>query len=214
MYVPEHFAMTDEQATQLLSTALVGDLITDGPDGLDATFLPFVYDPEGGRILMHLTRINPQCRHEGPAMLIVHGHNHVVSADWQPAGSVGTLNYETIQVHGRLVAHDDVEFLRDVVARTSERTEQTWRIDQVEPAAIDRMLRACVGVELVIERVVGKAKLSQNKRPDHLQGIIDGLMESGHDGEARLLQERSMPHSLAREELITGLREAKGRTQG
>lgn len=206
MYVPEHFAMSDAEARAMLSQALVGDLVTDGSDGLDVTFVPFVFDEPHMRILTHLTRINPQCRDEGEAMLVVHGHHHVVSATWLPEGSVGTLNYETIVVHGRLVSHDDESFLRDVVARTAERTEQSWHLDQVDEQAISTMLRAAVGVEILIDRIVGKAKLSQNKSPEVLQGIIDGLRQSGHGEDAALLLEKSMPHALAREELLRGLR--------
>ena len=47
MYVPAHFAATDEDVRELLSQGSAADLVTAGPGGLVATMLPFVYDACG-----------------------------------------------------------------------------------------------------------------------------------------------------------------------
>lgn len=58
MYVPAHFAPTDEDVRQLLARPGAADLVTAGPEGLDATLLPFVHDPDRGALLGHLARNN------------------------------------------------------------------------------------------------------------------------------------------------------------
>jgi transcriptional regulator len=47
------------------------------------------------------------------------------------------------------------------------------------PAYIDGMLKAIVGLQIAIERIEGKAKLSQNREPRDRLGAADTLTESG-----------------------------------
>ncbi|MBA3310739.1 MAG: FMN-binding negative transcriptional regulator, partial [Nocardioidaceae bacterium] len=59
MYVPAHFAADDESVRDLLTNHGAADLVTATPEGLLATFLPFVYEPETGEhgaLLGHLAR--------------------------------------------------------------------------------------------------------------------------------------------------------------
>ena len=48
------------------------------------------------------------------------------------------------------------------------------------PDYIVRMLAAIVGIEIEIERLIGKFKLSQNKTPQDVAGAVDALAHSGH----------------------------------
>ena len=48
MYVPAHFAMTEDQVRELLRTCEMGELVTNGEDGLHATPLPWLYDEQAG----------------------------------------------------------------------------------------------------------------------------------------------------------------------
>ena len=41
MYVPTHFAPDDDAVHELLTQHGAADLVTAGPDGLEATMLPF-----------------------------------------------------------------------------------------------------------------------------------------------------------------------------
>jgi transcriptional regulator len=51
---------------------------------------------------------------------------------------------------------------------------------------VHKQLRAIVGVEMVIERVEGKAKLSQNRSDEDRTGVIDGLRREGGGREGQL----------------------------
>jgi transcriptional regulator len=48
MYTPAHFAVDDETAAAFLASIEVADLVTTTDDGLVATFLPLIFDPERG----------------------------------------------------------------------------------------------------------------------------------------------------------------------
>lgn len=206
MYVKRSFAMTDAEAAELLARVETADLVSNSANGLVATLMPFVWDPargEQGALLTHMMRVNTQWRDTvGDVLVIANGLDHYVSAEWLPAGAqVPTWNYETVHVTGELVVHDDIAWCRDVVARTVERHEGTWRVDPDDPG-IDRMLRGVVGVEVLVKRIEAKAKLSQNKHPDVIEGIIAGLEAKGLHADAEALRRQSLPVARERQALV------------
>ena len=197
MYVPAHFAATDAEVQALLSSMTAIDLISTGPDGLVATFLPMLYDGPSaarphGSLVGHVARNNPhwQCAGAG-TLAIVRGPDAYVSPSWYPSKAehgrvVPTWNYLTAQVHGRLVVHDDVDWLRSLVTRLTERHEASmprpWSVDDAPSPFIDGQLRAIVGIELVIDRIEAKSKLSQNRSEADRAGVVDGLGASSPVG--------------------------------
>lgn len=212
MYVPAHFAMTTEQVADVLASAPAGDLVTAGPDGPAATYVPMLHDPEAGEhgaLIGHLSRVNDRWRHPGPALFIVHGPDDYVEADWlstPAAASVPTWNYVTVHVHGDLVVHDDPEWKLAAVRRLGA-AHGDASVDAMAADAVARMLRAVVGVELRITRLAGKAKMSQNKTPQVVGQVIDGLRETGGEETADWMAQHSLPRAEAKAELLAGLRQ-------
>ncbi len=216
MYVPAHFAMTPEQVSQVLVAAPAGDLVTSGPGGLAATYVPLVHEPSPdgpGRLIGHLSRVNDQWRHPGPALFVLHGPDDYVQADWlatPAAGSVPTWNYVTVHVHGELVAHDDPEWTLAAARRLSA-AHGDDSVDRLSEQAVDRLLRAVVGVEVRITRLVGKAKMSQNKAPEVVGRVIDGLRAAGGHDTADWMAEHALPRAQAKADLLAGIREGRRR---
>ncbi len=224
MYVPEHFAMAPEQVRELLDHLPAADLVTAHDHGLVATFLPFVHDPdvgEHGALLTHVARNNRQCSDPviGEAMVLVHGADHYVSPRWMPSFAehgqvVPTWNYLTVHVHGELIAHDDAAWTEDVVRRLTERHERPggsggaggYRVDDVPPDHLRRMLRAIVGLELRITRIDAKAKMSQNKQPADVEGVVAGLRAEGAgptaEQTATWMAAHSLPAALRRADVL------------
>jgi transcriptional regulator len=196
MYVPNHFAMSLDQVHDLLSGVAAADLVTAHEAGLVATFLPFLFDPgigEHGAMLAHVARNNSQASDPaiGDAMVIVHGADHYVSPRWLPSLAHGgqvvpTWNYLTVHAYGELIVHDDAAWTEDAIRRLTGRHETQYSVDQVPRGYIDRMLRAVVGIEVRLTRVVAKAKMSQNKAPEDVRGIVDGLRFDAGDDAALL----------------------------
>ena len=195
MYIPAHFAVDDGTVRALLDNHGAADLITSTPQGLVATLLPFIYDPDAGEhgaLLGHVARNNDQWRlhSQGEAMVIVRGPDAYISPAWYATKAehgrvVPTWNYVTAHVYGELVIHDDVEWLDVLVRRLTERHEarasSTWSVDDAPPKFIAGQLRAIVGVELRITRIEAKAKLSQNRSPEDIAGVVEGLQARGDD---------------------------------
>lgn len=193
MYVPAHFAMRDSEVRELLTQHGGADLITATASGLTATLLPFVYDPtvgELGALLGHLARNNDQWRQEviGEALVIVRGPDAYVSPSWYASKAehgrvVPTWNYVTAHIYGRLIVHDDPDWVDALVRRLTDRHEadspRPWAVDDAPASFVTGQLRAIVGVELLISRVEAKAKLSQNRPAADIDGVIAGLRGRG-----------------------------------
>ena len=194
MYVPAHFKPDDDEVRDLLRNPGAADLITATADGLLATMLPFVYDeprsrPElgdWGALLGHVARNNGQWRApaNGQALVIVRGPDAYVSPRWyatkrEHGRVVPTWNYITAHVYGTLVIHDDPAWVEANVRRLSEHHERIreapWSVDDAPVAYIAGQLKAIVGLEVIIDRVEGKLKLSQNRSAEDVKGVIEGL---------------------------------------
>lgn len=193
MYVPAHFAADDAAVTDLLANHGAADLVTVTPDGIVATLLPFVHDPDAGEhgaLLGHLARNNDQWKRpvHGEALVIVRGPDAYVTPSWYASKAehgrvVPTWNYVTAHVYGNLVVHDDPEWVEGLVRRLTERHEayraRPWSVDDAPERFLAGQLRAIVGVELRITRVEAKLKLSQNRPAADIDGVIEGLAERG-----------------------------------
>jgi len=195
MYVPAHFALPEDQARELLSRCGAADLVTVHEHGPVATYLPFLFDPDAGErgaLLTHVARNNSQAREPvtGPALVIVRGPDHYVAPEWSPSYRedgqvVPTWNYLTVHAYGTLAVHDDPDWVRDVVTRTTAQHERHYSVDAVPADFVARQLRAIVGIEIRLTRIEAKAKMSQNKSPADVLGIIAGLRAEagrGHGG--------------------------------
>lgn len=217
MYIPAHFAMTTEQVRTVLTAGSAGDLVTTGPTGLAATYLPMLFDPdagEAGALIGHVSRVNDQWRTPGVGLFILHGPDDYVDAEWlntPAATSVPTWNYVTVHVYGELVVHDDPEWMLAAVTKLSA-AHGDAAVDGMPAAEVATMLRAIVGVELRISRVDGKAKMSQNKSPQVVAQVIDGLRGTGGGPTADWMAMHSLPRAEAKADLLAGLRDTHRQT--
>lgn len=198
MYLPPHFA---EQHTETLHHLIIenplGALVVSGPDGLDANHIPFELDSQTGAhgtLRAHVARANPvwqQVQNGAPVLVIFQAEEGYISPNWYPSKhethrQAPTWNYRVVHVHGNIQIRDDEKYVRGVIGRlTREHERRTgdakpWKMADSEPAYIDGLVRAIVGIEIAITRITGKFKLSQNKDARDQQGAIDALRTHGN----------------------------------
>jgi transcriptional regulator len=172
----------------------LGMLVTPSPDGMDANHIPFEFDPTVGAhglLSAHVARANPvwqQCAGGADVLIVFRGNEHYISPNWYPSKhethrQVPTWNYEVVHAHGRLTVRDDDRFVRGVVARLTRTHEaqepKPWKMGDSSPDYIDGMVRAIVGIEVLVTRLEGKSKLSQNREPRDVRGAVDSLRARG-----------------------------------
>jgi len=205
MYVPRFNAITDEtEIRALVATIGAGDLITTGADGFPlATRLPLLWEDD--RVRLHMAIANPHWRAIAagqPGLLVVTGPEAYVSPGFYPTKAehgrvVPTWNYSAVHLTGRLTVHTDAGWLREQVGRLTDAMESSrdepWRVEDAPASYIDQTLKAIVGVELVVERVEGKAKLSQNRSDEDRAGVIGGLRATGTARDAAVANAMERP---------------------
>jgi transcriptional regulator len=157
-----------------------------GDHGLDADPVPLLLDASGERLQGHVARANPlsQLAAGTPVLAIFGGAQAYVSPNWYPSKAehhrvVPTWNYATVHVHGTFELHDDPAWVHELVTRLTARQEaaqpRPWAVSDAPPEYIQQMLRAIVGIEVRISRVVGKFKASQNRSAADREGVVAGL---------------------------------------
>jgi transcriptional regulator len=197
MYLPAHFEENRAEALHALIAAHpFGALVTHGPDGLDANHVPFEFDAaagEHGTLRAHVARANPvwrDVRTGADVLVIFQGEHGYISPTFYPTKQethrqVPTWNYLVVHAHGRITVRDDEAYVRGVVARLTRKMEAgeraPWKMGDAPRDFIDQMLSAIVGIEIEVTRLVGKAKLSQNKSDADRIGAVMGLRERGGD---------------------------------
>ena len=192
LYVPRFNVMDPDDVRPFVEAVATAQLVTVGDDGVpDATFLPVLW--EGDRLVGHLARANRHWRRMvdgSPALAIVTGPDTYVSPSWYASKAehgkvVPTWNYSVVHLRGAVVVHDDPEWVRSLVTRLTDRHEadraERWRVTDAPSGYVDRNLRPIVGVEILVESVEAKAKLSQNRSDEDRAGVAAGLAADGID---------------------------------
>lgn len=202
MYLPAHFEETDlgvlhtlVEAHPLATWVLNGSgddaapLVNHVPFLLDRTRGPF------GTLIGHVARANPVWQHGGRSVLVFQGPQAYISpgfyASKQEHGKVvPTWNYAVVHAHGRFRAIEQADELLALVSRLTDHHERDrpapWQVNDAPAAYVDQMLRAIVGIELPIERLVGKWKVSQNRPAADRAGVAAGLADRGRRDDAAM----------------------------
>lgn len=186
MYLPKSFELTDPNTiAEIIAANSFGTLISHGETGLQASHLPFEFDPQRSILRCHMARANPQWRdfQEQEVLAIFQGPHGYISPRWyQTELAVPTWNYVAIHVYGQpRIIEDDAEveaLLENLVAQHEAQFDAPWKLEA--PADWQQNLRrAIVGFEMTITRIEAKAKMSQNRPAEDREGVIRGLQEQG-----------------------------------
>lgn len=179
MYTPNHFKEARLPVLQALIEAHpLGAVVTHSAAGLDADHLPFDYSAptDGapfGTLRAHVARANPLWQLAGSDVMVLfqgpHGYISPSLYQEKPVSGkvVPTWNYAVVHGHGVLRAVDDPVWLLALLERLTGHHEapraQPWAVADAPADYLDKMLRAIVGIEIVLTGLDGKWKISQNR---------------------------------------------------
>ncbi len=194
MYLPSHFEETRAVILrQLIRNHPLGTLVTFGADGLNANHVPFEFDPDPaplGTLRAHVARANPVWREfskEVEPLVIFQGPQSYITPSWyqtkkETGKVVPTFNYIVVHAYGSMRIIEDAGWLRKFVGGLTDRFEsaraQPWGIGDAPEDFIGMQLRAIVGIEIAVTRLIGKWKASQNRPAVDQKGVVAGLRES------------------------------------
>lgn len=196
MYIPPHFRESDLGVLHdLMHAHPIGTLIIHGTDGLTADHIPFLIERDAGELGTlrgHVARANPVWKEAlGPgcaALIVFEGPSTYISPNAYPSKReshrvVPTYNYLTVHAHGVIDVRDDAEWVRSLVSCLTWRFEkdraQPWRATDAPADFLAERLQEIVGIEITIQRLEGKSKMSQNRSEADREGVVKSLLEQG-----------------------------------
>lgn len=206
MYQPPPFRETRPEALRAMIAAFpFATVVVNGPDGPEANHIPLIFHPDEGAdgiLRGHVARANPladAARDGVAALAIFQGPHHYVSPSWYPSKAehgrvVPTWNYAVVHARGSLAAVEDpyllLAHLKALTAHHESGRAAPWAVDDAPADFIEKQLKGIVGLELRVESVVGKWKMSQNRDAADRIGVLDGL--AGERTEAAAAVRREM----------------------
>jgi transcriptional regulator len=200
MYRPAHFKEDNTDVLDAFVTAHpLGALVAATGAGLVGNHMPMMLTrtAAGPRLHGHIARANDLWRTvpSGAHVLVMFGGaDHYITPSWYPTKQatgqvVPTWNYSVVHAHGAIrffEDRDELHALVDVLTNRHEsQRDQPWTVSDAPAPYIEGMLRAIVGFEIVVDRLEGKFKASQNRDAADRAGVGSGLAADGVSDAAR-----------------------------
>jgi len=195
MHVPSHFAENDPEVLRALVRAHpLGTWVTQDGDALFANHIPFLLDADRGphgTLVGHVARANPVWRTFSTrvrSLVVFQGADAYVTPSFYPSKRahgkvVPTWNYAVVHAQGMPRAIEDRDWLLRLLERlvtTHEATEaRPWKIADAPADYVDGLLRVIVGIEIPVDTLTGKWKVSQNRPEADRRGVAEGLAARG-----------------------------------
>lgn len=107
---------------------------------------------------------------------------------------VPTWNYVAVHVRGHARLFENAELIQHLHSLTNQNEhaiENAWSVNDAPQDYIEGLSRAIIGVEIAIDSIEGKCKLSQNRSKADREGVVAGLRALGS------------PESVKMAELVT-----------
>jgi transcriptional regulator len=193
MYLPKYHKESDLAVMhELIRAYPLGTWVTQSTSGLTGNHLPFILDAERGSLgtlRAHVSRANPVWKELAttePSLIMFQGPQSYISPTWYPTKKdngkvVPTWNYVAVHAHGTATVIQDgnwiLEFLTDLTNQQESPNEEPWAVTDAPAEYIERLLKAVVGIEIVITELNGRWKLSQDEELANRLGTVRRLLE-------------------------------------
>lgn len=195
MYIPKQFQQTEvsELYSVINEYPLAAVIYTDA-DGLQANHFPLIHslsDTGYGTLSAHVPRINPVSKIGSEALdvlVIFQGPQCYISPSWYPSKQVTekvvpTWNYLVVHAKGKMRIIDDQNWvsahLQMFTDKMEAKFENPWRVSDAPVDFTAKLMMHLVGVEVTIDSLEGKWKVSQNRSADDQKGVSDALQSLG-----------------------------------
>ncbi len=178
-------------------------LVSKAGGRLMADHLPLVVHPElseNGVLRGHVAAGNPLAgggREAREVLAIFQGPQVYVTPSWYPSKAehgkvVPTWNYAVVHAYGMLRFHADRDWLlahlTELTARNERDRPEPWAVSDAPEEFVDRQIKGIVGVEIAVETLTGKWKVSQNRDARDREGVEHGLLAEGGEAMSALVR--------------------------
>jgi transcriptional regulator len=212
MYLPRLLEETDPATLHgLIRQYPLGMWVTQAEGELVGNHIPFLLDADRGpfgTLVGHVARANPVWESFSTtvaSLIVFRGAETYITPSWYPSKqvhgrAVPTWNYAVVHATGMPRAIHDREWMLRLVTRLTDVQEasraEPWKVSDAPAEHIERLLNNIVGIEIPLDRMVGKWKANQTSTPADKLGVIEGLLERGDSQSlemAALVQAHALP---------------------
>jgi transcriptional regulator len=195
MYTPKHFEEPRTEAIhELIRARPLSTLVTLTSAGLNANHIPLhlaATPAPFGTLRGHVARANrfwSDYAKDVEVLAIFHGPDSYITPSWyatkkETGKVVPTWNYAVVHAYGALRIIDDASWVRDQLEALTAHNEagfaKPWAVSDAPHEYTEKLINNIVGFEIVITRLTGKWKVSQNQPEQNQAGVIEGLINSG-----------------------------------
>jgi len=195
MYTPKHFEEPRiEVMHELMRARPLATLVTLTSNGLNANHIPLhLVDAPApfGTLRGHVARANPMWSdyaEDVEVLAIFHGSDSYITPSWyatkkETGKVVPTWNYAVVHAYGTMRVIDDPAWVRAQLEALTDHNEniftKPWAVADAPHEYTEKLIGAIVGIEIVITKLSGKWKVSQNQPEPNQAGVIAGLNNSG-----------------------------------
>ena len=188
MYIPKINQLKDhKQIFKFVTTNSFGILVNNAENLPIATHIPMdLSERKDGQWLIqcHIAKANPQWKSlekNNQSLCIFTGPHAYISSSWYTSVNVPTWNYMAVHLYGKariLKASELKTLLKQQIDTYESNSENPTKMADYETGFIDRLTRAVVGIEIIVEDIQAKYKLSQNKNEHEVNNLIGHLEKS------------------------------------
>ncbi len=193
MYRPSHFKIEDKEVIdEIIEQYSFATLISQHNGVPFATHLPLIWNNDHTYLYGHFARLNPQWKdiRNQTILAIFQGPHCYISPSWyETNNAVPTWNYVTVHVYGKVELLEDkkevVDSLDQMVLKYED-PKSTYHLHELDSNFISGMSRAIQCFKIKINKIEGKAKLSQNHSVQRKKLIINQLEQISNPNEQQI----------------------------
>lgn len=197
MYIPKYFEVEDiEEVKSFIDKHDFGTIITTEDGKPLATHTPMILNEEDGEwtITGHISKGNPQWKtfdeHEN-TLIIFKGPDAYISSTWYEDENVPTWNYQSVHVYGQCHKMTEPELEGDLINLLDkyeghDPNGATWDHLSEETR---KQIKGIVGFKVKVEEVQAAYKMSQNRKKEDYQNIIDTLDDRARGDDEEISRE-------------------------
>lgn len=203
MYIPKQFQQSNlSELFSVMNEYPLACVVYNDSNGIQANHFPVIHsetDSSYGVLSAHLPRNNPLSRIEDKGLdvlVIFQGPQCYISPSWYPSKKVSgkvvpTWNYLVVHARGIMRIIDDPRWvsahLRVLTDHMEAKLKDLWSIADAPVDFTTTLVSHLVGVEIVINNLEGKWKVSQNRSAEDRRGVSDALRDFGDPNSLAML---------------------------
>lgn len=197
MYIPKCFEQQDaSEIKRVIAENPLATLVCLQQSELQAYHIPLYYseDSQGmvslkGHIAIANT-MHKQVDNGSDILVIFHGPQAYISPSWYPSKQthhkvVPTWNYISVHIQGEITfkygASWKLDMLESLTSNMESGAKSAWSVSDAPEDYLSKQMKGIVGLEITVQTVSAKWKLSQNKSDEDRIAVISNLESQNND---------------------------------